>query len=242
MSNQPRQRPRLAADRQQIADAVHEGVLLVTGSAAASRNCPLYASAGAIVLSQLTPHRWVPQAGAAQWGTGADLDHPDGEMCFAFDPNATGPAQRMTDGVTAGRGGLAEGEFHCWAVAGDHMGRVIEIADFWARHVPAQSAIAGYPWLRGPMPLVWGPAELIEAQRFRYRTDVAATARLRDYFTFNGGLIAAAARAALHALAAARSSAPPGELVAAATRDVPPRSAIPPPRPAREHELAGPEL
>jgi hypothetical protein len=91
MDNQPRQLSILAAGRQQIADAVHEGVLLVTGNDAASRNCPLYASAGAAVLNQLAPHRWVPQAGAAQWGPGADLDDPDGEMCFPFDPDATGP-------------------------------------------------------------------------------------------------------------------------------------------------------
>jgi hypothetical protein len=167
------------------------------------------------------------------------MDHPDGEMCFAFDPNATGPAQRMTDGVTVGRGGLAEGEFHCWAVAGDHEGRVIEVADFWARHVPAQAALAGYPWLRGPMPLVWGPVELVEAQRFRYRPDVAATLRLREFIHCNGWQIGVVASAALRALAASSGPATPRE--AATNRGVPPPSVIRPAGLARADGPAEPE-
>jgi hypothetical protein len=92
------------------------------------------------------------------------------------------------------------------------------------------------------MPLVWGPAELVEAQRFRHRTHLAATARLREYRIFNGRLIATAGEAAMAALTASRCTAAPGEPVAATTRNVPPRRAVPLPRPAREHELTGPEL
>jgi hypothetical protein len=207
MSNGPRQRGSPARRKQIIADAVHQGVLLVTGGDAASRSCPLYASAGALLLGHLTCQRWAAQAGAAQWGTGADLDHPAGEMCFAFDPNATGPAQSMIDGITVSRGGLAAGEFHCWAVRGDAAARVIEIADFWARHVPTQSALAGYPWLRGPMPLVWDSLERVEAQRFRYRPDAAATARLQEFVRYHRSLIADTASAALWALETTRAVA-----------------------------------
>lgn len=171
--------PRFTKD--QIAEAVHEAVRLV-GRDEGIGHCDAYAFGGAIVLSVLTRQEWHPQGGMAQFGTGVDKDSPDGELCFTWMPSATGPVV-APNGMTA-EGGLANGELHAWCARAEG-GKVAEIADFAARHVPFLARLSGMGWERDDIPYVWGTPEQLHEQRFWYRADRDTTNFIHQIFSGN---------------------------------------------------------
>jgi hypothetical protein len=180
---QDRQRDQVAPaiTRDRIAEAVHEAVCLV-GRDEGPGHCDGYAFGGAIVLSVLTKQDWHAQGGMAQFGTGIDQDSPAGELCFTWMPSATTPVV-APNGMTA-EGGLANGELHAWC-ARAHNGKVAEVADLAARHVPRLARLSGMGWDREDLPYVWGTPQELHEQRFWYRADRDTTNFIHELFKAN---------------------------------------------------------
>ena len=164
-------------DRDAIADAVHAAVRMVTGSSGI-QHCVLYAETTVRVMRRLTGQPWLLQAGSAFYGSGVDVDSPEGEITFAHDSQATAGGVTL-DGAKSERGGLKDREFHAWAArasAPGMHGRAVEIADIAARHTPAYAEMLGMRWERERWPYVWGtPAELA-SMRVSHRADMPTTA------------------------------------------------------------------
>lgn len=164
-----------------IAEAIHEAVCLV-GRDEGIGHCDGYAIAGAVVLSVLTRQDWRPQGGEARFGTGQEMDSPEGELCFAWQPSATTPAVAPNGMVNIG--GLANGELHAWAARAEG-GRVAEVADFGARHVPRLARMSGMGWEREDLPYVWGTPRQLHEQRFWFIADRATTSFINEGFKAN---------------------------------------------------------
>jgi hypothetical protein len=171
--------PRIS--RARIAEAVHEAVCLV-GRDDGIGHCDGYAIAGAVVLSVLTRQDWHPQGGEARFGTGREIDSPEGELCFSWQPSATTPAV-TPNGITGG-GGLANGELHAWAARAEG-GMVAEVADFSARHVPLLARMSGMGWEREDVPYVWGTPQQLHEQRFWFIADRLTTNYINEMFKAN---------------------------------------------------------
>lgn len=167
--------------RVRIAEAVHEAVCLV-GRDEGIGHCDGYAFGAAIVLSVLTRQEWHAQGGMAQFGTGIDRDHPDGEQCFTWMPWAT-DLTVAPNGMTGG-GGLANGELHAWAARAER-GQVAEVADIAARHVPRLARMSGMGWDRDDMPYAWGTLRELHEQRFWYLADRDTTNFIHQLFKEN---------------------------------------------------------
>jgi hypothetical protein len=168
-------------DRDAIAEAVHQAVCLV-GRDQGIGHCDAYAFGGAIVLSVITRQEWHAQGGEARFGTGQDLDSPDGEICFAWQPSATTLA--VSPNGMVGGGGLANGELHAWC-ARAQGGKAVEIADFAARHVPTCAETSGIGWAREPIPYAWGTPQQLHGQRIWYIPDRATTDTIHRLFNGN---------------------------------------------------------
>lgn len=182
-ARKPAPAPRKPApvDRAAVAEAIHRAVCL-TGRDQGIGHCDAYAYAGAVALSVITGGEWYPQGGEARFGTGQDVDAPAGEICFAWQPSATTPVVSPTGLVSTG--GLANGELHAWC-ARAQGGKVVEIADFSARHVPFLAGLSGIGWARGPLPCVWGTPEELHGQRFWYRADQPTTDTIARLYAGN---------------------------------------------------------
>lgn len=127
-------------------------------------HCTSHAAVAALVLSDLTGNEYRVVGGSYQVGTGADMDHPEGELfysCVATDPV-----------------GRARNEFHAWSQAirgGDAV-----IADFSLHEVPELARAAGVEWQRDDMPgWFWGRPADARGLRLRYRPDALTTTEVR---------------------------------------------------------------
>lgn len=168
-------------DKARIADAIHEAVCLV-GRDEGVGHCDAYAFAGAIVLAVLTKQDWSVQGGAAYFGTGVDLDSPEGELAFAYVPSETSPIE-TPNGMT-GPGGLTNGELHAWCARAQD-GQAAEIADFSARHIPHLSRLCGFGWKREEPPYLWGTPRDLYEQRYNYRAELETVNLIHKNFSEN---------------------------------------------------------
>ena len=174
-------KPLTSSRKDAIADAVHQAVSLVFGDDGIG-HCDGYAISGSIVLSRITGQDWIMQAGEARFGTGNEVDSPEGEICYSFVPSETSPAQTL-GGRTATVGGLANGEFHAWCVRGKSNGQVAEVADFSARHVPVLADRVGIGWARERMAYAWGTHDDLWRDRFMYTPDLQTIETIMRHFS-----------------------------------------------------------
>ena len=160
----PAQRPAIpsAATRELAARMIHESVCITSASDGFGA-CMLYAGIGAAVATRLTGRPYLVQAGGLSVGTGADPDHPDGELQYAWIGDS-------------GEHQAGHHDFHAWI--GTAAGPVF--ADFSLRHTERGVRLAGASWEREPLPAYyWGDAQAARNLRLHYRPDAETTLRIR---------------------------------------------------------------